>query len=395
MTTSPSSRVQSTTARRVLVSFTTAVLLLGVAALGGADGPARAVGAAPTAAAVEESDVAAPPAGDRDQETSPPDVSEVDGAPAGAADAATAAGVPTDDTRAAPPPDADAAVDEAPAELVGAPAAGIAPWSVDVHSGLGAWVDVWDWTVWGSDGEPTFTLETIDALADQGVRTIYIQTTRIDKPDAVLEEDRLLSLIDRAHEHGMFVTGWYLPTFVDVADDLRRIEAALALPIDGFALDIESQEVLDTDERTRRLLQMSQRMREVAGDRVLVANVLPPVQMEELAPSLWPDFPWAELGEYYEVFMPMGYFTFREDGHHWRDAEAYTAENVRRIRDRVGDPDLPVHFIGGIADLTTVEDVRGMTRGAEATGAIGLSLYDVATTGTELWEPMQAWRDLG
>ena len=193
----------------------------------------------------------------------------------------------------------------------------------------------------------------------------------------------------------MFVVGWYLPEFTDVEDDWRRIEAAMALPIDGFALDIESQSELDVTLRTQRLLDLSQRLRDVAGDRVLVANVLPPIQMEELAPSLWPGFPWAELGEYYEVFMPMGYFTFREDGHRWRDAEAYTAENVRRIRDRVGDPDLPVHFIGGIADLTTVEDVDGMTRAASATGAIGLSLYDVATSRPELWTAMQAWRDLG
>lgn len=364
------------TIHRLLTAVTTALLLLGLAAATGAEGPARAVGAAATpgpaatataeAAAVATTDVAAPSTAPADatEEAARADTTRVEVA----ADAAE----PQADTADSPP----------------------APWSVGVHRGLGAWVDVWDWSLWGSSGDPQVTLGTVDALAAQGVRTIYLQTTRIDKPDAVLEVDRLLALVDRAHQHGMFVVGWYLPTFVDPADDLRRIEAAMALPLDGFALDIESQEVADPAERTRRLLAMSQHLREVAGDRVLVANVLPPVQMEELAPSLWPGFPWAELGEYYEVFMPMGYFTFREDGHHWRDAEAYTAENVRRIRERVGDPNLPVHFIGGIADLTTVEDIEGMTRGAQATGAIGLSLYDVATTGTELWAPMQAWHEL-
>lgn len=339
------------TAHPLLTAAATVVLLLGLAAATGAAGPVRAVRA-----------IATPVPHTTDTTDT------------------TAAGEDADDVAAASPTDP---VDSPPA-----------PWSVGVHTGLGAWVDVWDWTLWGSSGSPTVTPATIDALAAQGVRTLYLQTTRADKPDAVLEPDRLLALVDRAHEHGIFVVGWYLPTFVDVADDLRRIEAALALPLDGFALDIESQEVADPAERTRRLLAVSQRLRELAGDRVLVANVLPPVQMEELAPSLWPGFPWAELGEYYEVFMPMGYFTFREDGHHWRDAEAYTAENVRRVRERVGDPDLPVHFIGGIADLTTVEDVEGMMRGAQASGAIGLSLYDVATTGTELWAPMQAWREL-
>ncbi len=376
------------TTHRVLTAAATAVLLLALAAVAVADGPGRSARAmaspAPAATASMLDD--ASPNGDAASEDVPTDLSTGE-APATAAEAPD---MPVDD------PAVESA--DAPETVAHAPAANAddrpAPWSVGVHSGLGAWVDVWDWTLWGSSGSPTVTPETVDALAAQGVRTIYLQTTRIDKPDAVLERDRLLALVDRAHEHGMFVVGWYLPTFVDPADDLRRIEAAMALPLDGFALDIESQELVDPVERTRRLLAMSQRLREIAGDRVLVANVLPPVQMEELAPSLWPGFPWAELGEYYEVFMPMGYFTFREDGHHWRDAEAYTAENVRRIRERVGDPDLPVHFIGGIADLTTVADIEGMTRGAQASGAIGLSLYDVATTGTELWAPMQAWREL-
>ena len=394
MTTTPSPstsrRPSPTTARRALLSATTAVLLLAMAALGGADAPVRAIRAiaSPTPTAADTTaETAVASASDTDQETSPPDASALDGAPAGAADHEVTAPVPVPADDAAQPTEPPAA------DPASAPA--IEPWSVEVHGGLGAWIDIYDWSVWGSGGTPPVTLDTVDALAEQGVRTLYVQTARINVPDAVVEPERLQALIDRAHEHGMFVVGWYMPTFVDVDEDLRRIEAAMAMDIDGFALDIESQEVLDTDVRTERLLQMSRRMREVAGDRVLVANPLPPVQMEELAPSLWPDFPWAELGEYYDVFMPMGYFTFREDGHEWRDAEAYTAENVRRIRERVGDPDLPVHFIGGIADLTTVEDVRGMTRGAEATGAIGLSLYDVATTGTELWEPMQAWRDLG
>lgn len=389
MSTPSSSRLSPTTAHRLLLSAATAVLLLAVAALSGADGPIRAVTAlsepsfqtddAPTEAPPSELDLTDAGADDPPVEDLPP--APADDAEAAEVAEAEAGAVAAEEPETAAPP---AAVTEPEIE----------PWSVGVHSGLGAWIDLFDWSVWGSGGVPPVTADTVDALADQGVRTLYVQTARINAPGAVVEPERLEALIDRAHERGMFVVGWYMPTFEDVGEDLLRIEAAMAMDIDGFALDIEAQDVRDTDVRTERLLQMSQRMREVAGDRVLVANVLPPVQMEELAPSLWPDFPWAELDEYYEVFMPMGYFTFREDGHRWRDAEAYTAENVRRIRDRVGDPDLPVHFIGGIADLMTVEDVEGMTRGAKATGAIGLSVYDVVTTGSELWAPMQAWRDL-
>ncbi len=361
---------------RPLVAAAAVVLLLAVVVLAGADAPSQLLGGADA----EREDGGADVIDAGATSAAPPVADDAPAAEEGDADVPAA---PVDGAQEPVAPPADAAAEA------------VQPWSVDVHAGLGAWVDVWDWSMWGSDGAPTVTVETIDALAAQGVRTLYVQTSRVDRPDAVIERDRLVRLVDRAHANDMFVVGWYLPTFEDVDDDWRRIEAAMQLPIDGFALDIEAQDVADPAERTRRLLELSQRLRDVAGDRVLVANVLPPIQMEELAPSLWPDFPWAELGEYYEVFMPMGYFTFREDGHRWRDAEAYTAENVRRIRERVGDPDLPVHFIGGIADLTTVADVEGMTRGAVASGALGLSLYDVATTAPELWGPMQDWRDLG
>ena len=77
-----------------------------------------------------------------------------------------------------------------------------------------------------------------------------------------------------------------------------------------------------------------------------------------------------------------------------RDAELYVRANVERIRELTGDPSTLVHVIGGIGHLTTPEDIRDMTRGATVTGAIGLSLYDVGTTGGDLWGPMRDWRQV-
>lgn len=45
-----------------------------------------------------------------------------------------------------------------------------------VHEGLGAWVDVYDWTVELGGKEPTVDVEDIEAMADSGVQTVYLQT---------------------------------------------------------------------------------------------------------------------------------------------------------------------------------------------------------------------------
>ncbi|MFP5310259.1 MAG: hypothetical protein ACLGIR_11875 [Actinomycetes bacterium] len=269
-----------------------------------------------------------------------------------------------------------------------------APWTVAVHQGYGAWIDVYDWSHTHSNGRPKVTVDTMDELAARGVQTLYIQTARPTSPVDVVEPERLTALIARARASGMAVVTWYLPTFVDLEVDLRRVRAAMALDVDGFALDIEATDVEDVDERNRRYLALSRQMRADVGDRALVATVISPVALEDLAPGRWPRFPWKETAELYDVIQPMNYFTYREESSGWRDAERYTAENIRRIRRNTGRPDVPVHTIGGIGNLTTVEDVEGMTRAARAERAMGASLYDVATTHEALWAPMRAWREL-
>lgn len=268
------------------------------------------------------------------------------------------------------------------------------PWTATVHRGYGAWFDVYDWSLAHTGGRPSVGTATIDRLAAEGVRTLYIQTARTNRPEDVTDRALLERLIDRAHARGISVVGWYLPTLEDVDRDLRRFRAALTLDIDGFALDIESVDVEDVDERNRRLLDLSRRMRAIAGDRALAATILSPTALEEVVdPGYWPRFPLRELGQLYDVIQPMVYFTYRDDGERYRDAERYVTANVERIRDAAG-PDTLVHVIGGIANRTTVGDIRGMTRAAHATGTMGLSLYDVDTTHDALWAAMRTWRDV-
>jgi hypothetical protein len=259
------------------------------------------------------------------------------------------------------------------------------------YRGLGAWLDVFDWSLAYTGGNPPAGVADVDRMADLGVQTLYIQAARHDNPADVLEPDRLAQLIDRAHQRGMRVVAWYLPTFEDTGRDLQRLLALAALPVESVGVDIESTKVADPDERSRRLLDLSSELRRLTPGRSLSAIVLPPVVLEVINGNYWPRFPWRELVPFYDVWMPMSYWTNRKVESGYRDAERYTAENIDRLRNNVGFP-APVHPIGGIGDKTTVADLDGFHRAAAARGALGGSIYDYRTTQPDHWPALQRFR---
>ncbi len=260
------------------------------------------------------------------------------------------------------------------------------------YSGLGTWIDAYDWSLtFGKDG-PLVEPADIDRMADVGVETLYVQTSRWNAPEDILEPERLVPLLDRARARGLRVVAWYLPTFVDPATDLRRLLAAATLGVDSVAVDIESRDLADHAERNRRLVELSAALHEALPDVALGAIVFPPVVMEVVNPSFWPDFPWRELVPFYDVWVPMAYQSFRTEASGLRDGYRYTAENIDRVRANVGDPAAPVHSVGGIADATTRSDVAGMVAASNERGALGGSLYDWRTTAPELWPELQAFR---
>ncbi len=275
--------------------------------------------------------------------------------------------------------------------VLAAPPPGAVAGGVEVYAGLGTWIDAYDWSrTFGKDG-PLVEVADIDRMADLGVQTLYVQTSRWNAPADILEPERLVPLIERAQARGMHVVAWYLPTFVDPAADLRRLLAAATLDVDAVAVDIESRDVTDTDERNRRLVELSHDLRQALPGVALGAIVFPPVVMEVVNPSFWPGFPWSELAPLYDVWVPMAYQSFRTDASGYRDGYRYTAENIDRLRAHVGDHAV-VHPVGGIADATTTSDVEGMIAAAGERGAIGGSLYDWRTTGPELWPHLSGFR---
>jgi hypothetical protein len=270
------------------------------------------------------------------------------------------------------------------------------PFTVDPYRGLGAWLDVYDWSeTFARGGPPAEGPHSVDAMADLGARTLFIQGSKWDSPTDVLEPLRLGAIVERARARGMSVVVWYLPTLVDVEADLRRLLALASLPVDGLAVDIEALNVDDVAERSRRLVELSTRLRAALPGQVLGGIVLEPVLLEEINTRMWPGFPWAEIAPHYDVWLPMAYWTNRRADSGWRDGHRYTAENIDRVRARIGRPDAPVHALGGIADRTTPEQLAGFRQAALERGALGASIYDHNTTAAHLWPELQALRGLG
>ena len=269
-----------------------------------------------------------------------------------------------------------------------APRAPATAWTLGAYHGLGVWLDTWDWSPTFTNGNAAFRTADVDAIAARGVETIYIQTGRYDRPDAVLDEGMLRDIIDRAHGHGIAVVGWYLPTMVNVDDDMRHLIAAAELPLDGLAVDIESLLVTDPATRTARLIDLSARLDALYPGQVLGAITLPPVATEILNPAYWPGHPWRQLAEHYDVFMPMAYWGNRTPASGWYDGYRYTAENIDLIRSLTGDPGMPIHPIGGVGSDITASQIDGMVRASAERGAIGGSIYDWYTTAPDHWRAL-------
>ena len=265
------------------------------------------------------------------------------------------------------------------------------------YQGLGAWVDLFDFVPENQPAgrDPVITPDDVDRMAGYGVRTLFLQASANDDktPQPVVRPDLLGAFVERAHARGMRVVGWYLPTFTDVDADLMHINGVLDFRspsgqrFDGLALDLEwTKGVTDPDERSRRLVDLSTRVRANVGpDTALGAIVLPPVLTEVISPKTWPGFPWTSLSGVYDVWLPMAYWTERTDKSGYRDASKYLGESVQRLRADLAQPAALVHAIGGIADGIDEDGARTFLKASADAGAIGWSLYDYRTTVQGVW----------
>ncbi len=267
----------------------------------------------------------------------------------------------------------------------GTPAGAAAP-DLSAYQGIGAWVDLYDPALLANPEG------TVARIAARGTRTLFLETSNYQMPEAVMWPGLIGRFLDAAHARGIKVVAWYVPGFTDLGLDLHRSLAAIRFRsstgqrFDSFGMDIESTRVPQYWERSRRAIALSRKVREAVGPGYALGAIVLPPPLLDYSPGYWPEFPFKDLGRLYDVFLPMGYWTFRSDG----EAAAYefTRASIEGIRARTGRRTMPIHPIGGIADAVGPAGMRGFVHAAREFGVLGASMYDVGTSDRADWNAL-------
>jgi hypothetical protein len=263
----------------------------------------------------------------------------------------------------------------------GAPAARAA--ATDVFGGLGTWVDIYDGALFAAPER------TAQRIADRGVRTVWVETSNDAATADVVRPVPLGRLVDALHARGVAVVAWYLPGHVKPAVDVRRSLAMLSFrtpsggAFDGVALDIESTKLRSVGLRSQRAVALTRRLKQAAGDVPVAVIPFNPRGLES-RPKTWPNFPWPQLAASADAFAPMVYTGGTLKG--FDATYGYVTRALRLLRAQTGNPDVPIHVVGGVADRLGPDELAGFAAAVQDDGGtIGVSLYDWATTPARAW----------
>jgi hypothetical protein len=276
------------------------------------------------------------------------------------------------------------------AAVLVAPAAGASsPQQRSPYAGLGTWLDIYAGSPW------TRPEQEVAAMAREGVRTLYLQTGNYGQQVGLVRPRALGRFLDAAHAAGLRVVAWYLPAFVDPAQDARRALEAVHFRskrgerFDSFALDIEASLVKPASLRSRRLVRLSARLRAAVGALYPLGAIVPSAVGMHRHPHYWPGFPYRALARSYDVFLPMAYATDARIGG-IRRTRAYDAADIAAIRTATGNPHVPIHLIGGIAGTMGVRETAGFMRAVADCSPLGYSLYEFPITSRVNWRALTA-----
>ncbi len=252
-----------------------------------------------------------------------------------------------------------------------------------VFDGLGTWVDIYDGPVYASPER------SAQRIAARHVRTVWIETANYGASADVVDPVRLGLVVDALHVRGVRVVAWYLPGHVNQALDQRRSLAMLTFrtpsggSFDGVALDIESTKLRNVALRSRRAVALTRWLRQQAGDTPLAIVPFNPRGLER-RPTTWPGFPWAQLAESADAFAPMVYTGGALTG--FDATYGYVTRALRLLRVETGEPDVPIHVVGGVANRMGPDELAGFVAAvSDDGGTVGVSLYDWLTTTPRAW----------
>ena len=256
--------------------------------------------------------------------------------------------------------------------------------SVDLSSyrDLGSWIDIYDSWPWA---HPTLAVRK---LHERGAHTIFLQTSNYGAKDPIFRPRQTARFLKAAHAREMKVVAWTVPSFANPQKDYHRARAAILFKgrghgFDSFGLDIEAAIVNNIWRRNKRLLDLSKQLRSLVGPDYPLGAITP----DPVKSLYWPNFPYQRVNRLYDVFVPMGYFSFRAHG--YKEVKRYTERSIRVIRRESKNPDVPIHLIGGIGGETEVSEVKGFVRAVRGNGVLGASYYDFAVTSEHEWEQLE------
>ena len=256
------------------------------------------------------------------------------------------------------------------------------------YSGLATWVDLYNWGPWEQP------IKTIRAMSNQGVQTLFLETSNYKHGRGIVHPQATGKLIDEAHARGLSVVAWYVPGFARLEEDERRIKKAIDFTspdgghFDSFAMDIEATVIADISERNRRMLILSKRIRLYVGNGYTLGAIIP----DPVHSLYWPGFPYKRVDSYFDVFLPMSYYTYRTTG--YQNVHEYIRANIKKIRRETENAGVPIHVIGGLAGITTRKEVRGLVDSSLLHEAYGVSLYDFPITEPDEWKELARVRDI-
>ena len=256
------------------------------------------------------------------------------------------------------------------------------PADLGAYRDLGSWIDIYNEWPWDHP------IKAVKMLRRKGVETIFLQTSNYGADKPIFRRKRAGRLLHAAHRRKMRVVAWYVPSFAHPKKDRYRSLSAIRFRnrwgdrFDSFGMDIEATVVDRIPRRNRRLIRLSRSVRRVAGKDYPLGAITP----DPVSSLYWPRFPYERVRRLYDVFVPMGYFSFRAEG--YERVRRYTAKGIRTIRQESGDPKVPIHFIGGIAGETKGTEVKGFVHALKSQEVLGGSYYDFAITTREEWQQL-------
>jgi hypothetical protein len=240
--------------------------------------------------------------------------------------------------------------------LVGAPPARKV--SLSPIYGKGIWLTLWP-------GSRLNVRAVVGAARSAGLHQLWVRTGSSE--NGFYGGTTLRQLVPAAHAAGISIIAWDFPTLSDPAADAARAALAFRMGADGFSPDIETaaEGTYLTARRVRYYLSL---VRAVAGNRPVVATVMPPT-------SYWlANYPYRAEAPFVDAFAPMVYWSCTEPG----EAVGQAIVALSRLRPvaPIGQ-DFNLGPSGGPPGLPSPKEIWRFLDVAHRLGAIGASLYDL------------------